>query len=125
MFLRWFQEDVCTVDQLGTRLMQIWRRVVAAECFPYLTRWLALTACFHAMPRLPSHNKCLLQLWLPLLLTHLVKTIWLHVFAFFSSLTELGPVFGPSFCIKSVIGSGQTLCSPLGQNPPLLITMRS
>ncbi|XP_035838563.1 uncharacterized protein LOC110905322 isoform X1 [Helianthus annuus] len=57
------------MDQLGTRLMQIWRRMAAAECFPYLTRWLVLAACFHAMPRLPSHNKCLLQRWLPLLLT--------------------------------------------------------
>ncbi|KAM0028721.1 hypothetical protein Hdeb2414_s0018g00517661 [Helianthus debilis subsp. tardiflorus] len=45
------------MDQLGTRLMQIWRRVAAAECLPYLTRWLVLAACFHAMPRLPSHNK--------------------------------------------------------------------
>uniref|UniRef100_A0A251TLJ0 Uncharacterized protein n=2 Tax=Helianthus annuus TaxID=4232 RepID=A0A251TLJ0_HELAN len=85
MFLRWFQEDVCTMDQLGTRLMQIWRRVAAAECFPYLTRWLVLAACFHAMPRLPSHNKCLLQRWLPLLLTTIldgrgdyVVTQWYH-----------------------------------------------
>ncbi|KAJ0448260.1 hypothetical protein HanHA89_Chr17g0714741 [Helianthus annuus] len=62
--------------------MQIWRRVAAAECFPYLTRWLALAACFHAMPRLPSHNKCLLQRYLknasrgddnkPLLITYLL-----------------------------------------------------
>ncbi|MFS8002814.1 hypothetical protein Hanom_Chr13g01206521 [Helianthus anomalus] len=50
--------------------MQIGRRVVAVECFPYLTRWLALAVGFHVMPLLPSHNQCLLQRWLPLLLTH-------------------------------------------------------